>query len=113
MVCVVIYQAGSTRKYPVDVGAFEYQLVFQKHVTDQGEALYGQHNPETIELHVDSTQPLQRQVAATLHEAMHAMNHQSHNELSEAQVTVLSLQVMGFMRDNPKLIAAMMEALDA
>ena len=107
----MIYRVGGTRSYPVDVGAFEYRLVFQEHVVERGEALYGTHNSETIELHVDSTQPFQRQVVSTLHEAIHAMNYQSHSELDEEQVTVMSLQQMGFMRDNPKLIAAMMVAL--
>ena len=107
----MIYRKGSTASTHVDIGAFDYRLIFQEHVVSTGDALYGQHNPETLEMRVDSTQPLQRQVAATLHEAMHAMNVQSHNDLGEAQITVLSLQVMGFMRDNPKLIAAMMVAL--
>ena len=107
----MIYRVGSKDQYAVDIGAFDYMLVFQEHVVNAGDALYGQHNSEKLELQVDSTQPLQRQVAATLHEAMHAMNVQSHNDLGEAQITVLSLQVMGFMRDNPKLIAAMMVAL--
>ncbi len=107
----MIYKVGGESKTPVDIGSFIYQLSLQKHVVSRGDALFGEHAPEEIELRVDSTQPLQRQVAATLHEAIHAMNQQSRNELEEAQVEVLALQFMGFMRDNPELIADMMAVL--
>lgn len=107
----MIYKVGGHSKTPVAIGSLIYQLVRQEHVVDSGVAHYGQHDPEALELQVDSTQPVQRQVAATLHEALHAMDMQSRNELEEAQVIVMSLQFMGFMRDNPKLFGEMMAVL--
>jgi cell pole-organizing protein PopZ len=107
----MIYTQGGTSKTSVVIGSLVYQLVRTEHVVEKGSAYYGQHDAEAIELHVDSTQPAQRQVAATLHEALHAMNAQARNELEEVQVEVLALQFMGFMRDNPKLFADMMAVL--
>ncbi len=107
----MIYKIGGDRESSVEIGSFMYRLLMQEHVVSRGDALYGQHDPEEIILRVDSRQPLQRQVASTLHEALHAMDAQSRNELEEAQVTVLAMQMMGFMRDNPKLVADMMTVL--
>ena len=107
----MIYQVGGYSSTPVEIGSMIYSLMLMEHVVDRGEARYGQHDPEKLELHVDSTQPMQRQVASTLHEAIHAMNSQSHNDLEETEVIVLALQFMGFMRDNPELINDMMEVL--
>ena len=107
----MIFQVGGTRECPVTIGAYEYQLLFREHVVHRGDALYGIHDPESIEMQVDSTQPMQRQVVSTLHEAIHAMSNQSHTELEEETVRMLAMQFMGFMRTNPKLIAAMMAAL--
>ncbi len=107
----MIYKVGGERETVVEIGSFVYQLMMQENVVSRGDALYGQHDPEGIIMRVDSTQPLQRQVASTLHEALHAMSHQARNELEEAQVQVLAMQLMGFMRDNPKLFADMMAVL--
>ena len=106
-----VFRVGGSRSWPMEIGAMKYMLKMKEGVIDRGLAHYGQHDPGALELLVDSLQPTQRQVAAVLHESLHALNAQSRNELEEAQIEVLALQFMGFMKDNPELMEEMAEAL--
>ena len=107
----MIFASGGLRRGIVKVGALVYDLVLQEGVIDRGDAYYGLHSSEAIELLIDSTQPPQRQVVSTLHEALHAMDAQTNTKLSEDQVITLAFSMTAFLRDNSKLIADMLTVL--
>lgn len=107
----MIFGTDVRKSEPVNIGALVYALVLQEGVIDRGDAYYGLHSSEALELRIDSTQPLQRQVVSTLHEAMHAMDAQSNMKLEEEQVTTMAFQLTAFMRDNAELISDMLSVL--
>ena len=67
---------------------------------------YGETHYLGFEVHVDDTQPLQRQRETLLHELIHAGCAQfliDDNDVSEAQVRVIGHTLFQVLRDNPEV----------
>lgn len=73
--------------------------------TKEGDGDYGECFSDECRMEVRESQHQQQQADSLLHEAFHAVDHEMHCSLSEAQVRRMATGVLALLRDNPALVA--------
>ena len=71
----------------------------------EGEGDYGECFSDQCRIEIRATQCQQQQADTLLHEAFHAVDHELHCSMSEAQVRRMSTGMLALLRDNPDLVA--------
>ena len=79
--------------------------VYRVEVTTRGEGDYGECFSDQCRIEVADYQCSQQQADTLLHEAMHAVDHEMHCSMSEAQTRRMSTGVLALLRENPMLVA--------
>ena len=99
----------------VKIGVYDYRIRAFKGVMADAESADGLCQPDTQSIYIDARKPPQYQAAVLIHELIHAI-WASHNlkktKLCEEDVCgFLDNPLAALLRDNPKLLAVLMDAL--
>jgi hypothetical protein len=99
----------------VKVGAYDYRIKPFKGIVADAESAAGLCQPDTQSIYIDSRKPPQYQAAVLIHELIHAIfasNSLRKTELCEEDVCgLLDNPLAALLRDNPKLLGVLMDAL--
>ena len=99
----------------VKIGAYDYRIRAFKGILADAESAAGLCQPDTQTIYIDSRKPPQYQASVLIHELIHAIwasCNLKKTELCEEDVcTLLDNPLAALLRDNPKLLDVLMDAL--
>ena len=99
----------------VKIGAYDYRIRAFKGIVADAESAAGLCQPDTQSIYIDARKPPQYQAAVLIHELIHAIwasNSLKKTELCEEEVCgLLDNPLAALIRDNPKLLATLLDAL--
>lgn len=73
------------------------------------EGVNGYNHADNMEIELDTEQGKERRKESLLHEVIHAIEKDMEMEFTEKEVARLASGLFSFMRENPKIVAWMME----
>lgn len=97
----------------VKIGGIVYPVRLIEGLRDGDQKLNGWFIDSACEIRVESALQAQLKRVCVIHEALHAMATQMANQdIAEAHIATLAYGIYGLLRDNPALVAWLMEETD-
>jgi len=83
-----------------------YQVKYVTELKDYDDNLYGEITPNKLEIHINKTYPIERQLQTILHEGIHGVDFEMKLGISKNETNLerLSNGIFAFLIDNKKFI---------